>query len=87
MARQKQLPGVEDSVVEEIETAAENYVDHRDSRMNKLTLEIEARDKLIEVLRKHKKNAYSSREFSIELIDGKTKVKVKRGGDDDDDND
>ena len=83
MAKQKQLPGLEDAVVEEIETAAEEYADRRDDRMRKLEGEIEARDALLEILRKHKRKAYSSKEFQVEIVEGKDKVKVKRGGQED----
>ena len=79
MASQMKIPGTE-SKFPEVDTAAESYVEARDVRMAKTVKEIEARGKLVEVMRKNKLSIYRCGEYVITLTDGKPVVKATRDG-------
>ena len=76
MPKQEKLEGFTDKVVEEIEQAAERYVEARDARMAKGLKEQEAQGVLLGILKKHKKLAYATSKYEI-TVTNKEKVKVK----------
>ncbi len=86
MARPKngRLPGIENGkIIKEVSNAAEAYEEARDERMKMLEKEIEAKDHLAEVMKKHKLKVYKDDDFEPPLICffehiGKDNVKVKR---------
>lgn len=87
--RQKKFEGIENEEIKEIRAAAESYVDVRDRRMALTKEEVDHRDKLLEVMEKHGCTEILMDDLSVEIIDGKKKVKVKRSdengdGDDED---
>jgi len=64
MAKQDSLPGTGPARIKEIETAAENYVAARDSRMAWGKTEIAAKKALLELLQKHKQSGYT---YDVEI--------------------
>lgn len=80
--RQKALPGLEKETIGEVDTAAEAYVKERDKRMTMTEKEVAAKDKLIEVMRKHKLTIYKDDNAEppliVTLTDGKPVIKVTR---------
>jgi hypothetical protein len=82
-AKQKRLDGIEpDDRIKEIEDAADNYVDCRDERMGLTDKEVAAKEKLIEVMRKHKKAIYKGEGFTVTLNHKEsTDVKVQTAPD------
>lgn len=81
MARQKELSGIERESIKEIDDAAEAYVTVRDKRMKLTKEEVEKRDGLIEVMRRHRRKVYrddnASPPLLVTLKDGKASVKVQ----------
>lgn len=84
MARSKTeaLPGMERKAIKEIETLADEYVAHRDKRMGALKKELEAKQKLIDAMKKHGQKVYNFEEdgmdVTVELQPGDETVKVKK---------
>lgn len=87
MARGKTetLPGVSNGkIIKEISDAAENYENIRDQRMELTKQEVDANDKLVAVMRKHKIRAYRDDNYhpplTVELAakDATIKAKVRR---------
>ena len=68
---------MEDPVIQEIEDAAEAYVDDRDVRIAKTTLETASHDALLEVMEKHGRHVYKRNGITATVSQGRTKVKVK----------
>lgn len=56
--KQKSLPTMEDTAIEEIEEAALDYAKVRDRRMQLTDQEVTAKDLLLTAMQKHKKMAY-----------------------------
>ena len=75
--RQKKLPGMADVSIQEIDDAAAAFVDVRDNRMALTREEVEASEKLLEVMRKHKLTTYSYDGKTVSIT-SQQKVKVKR---------
>ena len=75
-AKQTALPGLENRDIPEIEEAAERYRDIRDDRIAMSRDEAEAKQSLIEVMKKHNRTVYTHNGLSVTLeeIDN---VKVK----------
>ncbi len=77
--RQQYLPG-EDMAppsIPIVDEAARDYVEFRDARMSALKQEIEAHDKLLSLMQDKGLTEYNFEEFSVR-VDSKTKVKVRR---------
>lgn len=70
----------------DVNKAAEVYVGHRDERMEATKIEVESRDALVEKMRQHGLKEYRDpdSDLLVTLVEGKTKVKVKRAGDEED---
>ena len=83
MARRKkqgELPGVEKQTIKELDDAAEAYVDARDARIKKSEVEAEAKQALIDVMKKHGKQVYrddtTNPPLVVTLVPGKDGVRV-----------
>lgn len=83
MARkQMKIPGTERVKLAEVDTAAENYVDVRDERMELTKKENETKDALIAAMKKHGVQIYKDESTSpplvVVLTPGEDNVTVKR---------
>lgn len=80
MARQMRVPGTEKKTIKELDAAAEAYVEARDARMKKTEKEVEAKEALISVMKKHELTVYKDDDADppliVTLTPGKDKVKV-----------
>jgi hypothetical protein len=80
MARQLRIEGTEETRVKEIDDAAEAYVEARDARMAKTEREVEAKEALIGVMKKHSRDVYRDDDATppliVTLVPGKDAVKV-----------
>ncbi len=77
IARQEQLPGVENSAIKEIEDAALEYAEGRDERMAATRVEVERKTKLIDAMHAANKTEYKRDGIEIKLTVEKEKVRVK----------
>lgn len=82
-------PGVGKKKIPAVEAAAEEYVRVRDRRMDLTDKEVEAKQKLIDLLHKHSKTIgvdgegvlrYRYDDMVIELSPGKENLKVRTAG-------
>ena len=78
---QTELKGIERPVIKAIEDAAEDYETIRDKRMALTEKEIEAKSKLLDLMKKHKCKLYRYDERIVELVPGEDGVKVKKAKD------
>ncbi len=74
---QERLPGTEDAQIVAIEGAAEAYVKVRDKRQALTKLEVEAKGKLLEVMKQNGRKSYVHDDMSVEVIVEKEKVRVR----------
>ena len=77
LERQTPLPGMEDAVMQEIESAALDYADGRDERMAATENEVHLKEKIIAVMHKHGKTDYKHGKIEVHLKVEKETVKVK----------
>ena len=87
MAKQGILPGTLSKRSQEIEEAAETYLDHMDKRLSALKKEVTSKTALIEVMKRLKRKSYRRGKYAVTLISKSTAdVKVERvqEGEDDD---
>jgi len=75
--KQKRLPEMEDAEIEEIEEAARAYVSVRDKRIAASRKEIDAKDTLLDVLKKHKKKHYHHGALDCEIVPEGERLRVK----------
>lgn len=75
--KQGHLPGLEPPSIKEIDEAAEAYYDLNDESWRMRAKVEQARDELLEVMKKHKFNTYTYDDKSVNVI-GKFLVKVKK---------
>jgi len=86
--RQKQLPGLEDPSIPELDKAAEAYVAVRDERMELTKEEVTKRDTVQRLMIEHGLTSYRFDSKVVSIVPGVDKVKVKAvGGDPDDEED
>jgi hypothetical protein len=85
--KQKMIEGTEPESIPEIEEAAEAYREARDARMNKLTVEIERKKELAELMKKHKLVEHKYDGHVVVMESGEPKVRVKTINDDRDETD
>lgn len=87
MRKQKELPGIEKETIGEIDDAAETYQAAKKKRMKLTEKEVEAKDALIAVMKKHKRTAYRDEKvnppLTVILKPGKDGVKVSEEGGED----
>lgn len=76
--KQKGLPTMEDmGQIPELDEAATEYAAIRDKQMRLTDAQIEQRDKLHKLMRKHAKMKYECEGIILELIPGEESIKVK----------
>lgn len=85
--KQQQFEEMKDPTIPEIEKAAENYVRDRDARMEMTKDEAKSHDVLMAAMKKHDLLSYRFGNKLINVVQGATKVKVKRSGDEEDGDD
>lgn len=87
MAGTARLPGMTDAQIEELDTLAVDYKKWQKKRMAALAKEVEAKDKIFDAMKKHKKRKYVYEDTTIEIITTEEKLKVTvadpQEGDDD----
>jgi hypothetical protein len=76
-AKQRRLPGTENSAIQELEDAAAQYADIRDQRMELTKSEAVLKGSLLVMMKAHKKKSYTRDGISIEIIPENEKVKVR----------
>jgi hypothetical protein len=82
MEMQVEIPGVEKERIEEITVAARDYVKARDTRVAASRPEIEKKQSLIALMKKHELTSYADDGLTVELTVAKEKIKVKLDDDD-----
>ena len=75
--RQPRLPTMEDPEIEELESAAEEYADIRDQRMELTPIETKLKSDLLALMKKHSKTSYVHDGFDIRVIVESEKVRVR----------
>ena len=78
--RQPRLPEMQDPILEDLESLAQEYVHHRDKRLASLKQEVPLRDALLNAMKKNGKTTYRRDGIFIAVIPEKEKVKVKITG-------
>lgn len=79
--KQSEMPGAERPVIHDLDSAAEGYVDVRNERMELTAREVEARDVLVGLMRKHGQTVYRvavDEPLLVTLIEGQAKVRVRK---------
>lgn len=76
-AKQKTIPGTEEEFIREVEDAADNYVSCRDERMGLTVKEVEAKEKLIEVMHKYDLSVYKTSDGKVVTVAHKETDDVK----------
>lgn len=76
-AKQKELPGMEDRRIADLDQAALDYAEGRDERMEMTKKEVELKTALIGLMHKHSKKTYTYNGISVELVPEGEKVKVR----------
>jgi len=71
------LPGLEDPAIEELEDTARDYANLRDDRMHLTTKEVEAKETLLGLMKKHKKETYNHDGIEVKITHEKESVKVR----------
>ena len=77
IARQDDLPGMEDRTIKALEDAALDYAEIRDERQALTLREAELKTKLIDLMHQLKKTEYQKGNISISLVVEKEKVRVR----------
>lgn len=75
--KQRDLPGMEERRIPDLHAAAEVYADTRDSRMDLLNREVELKEELLGLMRKHGKKVYLYDSVEIRVVHENETVKVK----------
>ena len=80
--KQADLPTMENRELMDLEAAAIEYVENRDARMSALKEEVKLKQKVLDLMKKHKKTTYSHGGITIEVVpvDEKIKVRVEKEG-------
>ena len=79
---QKRLPGTEDAAIEDLEEAAQFYAKARDQRIAIQRREIDQKDVLLKIMKRHKKSNYVHGGISIEIVPEGERLKVRIVDDD-----
>ncbi len=74
---QKNLPGMEDTQITEIEDLALAYAGVRDDRMQALKTEVELKQKLLTAMKKAGKQVYRRHNVEVSIVHEEETVKVK----------
>ena len=77
--KQTEIPGTERTVLPNVTSAAESYVDVRDQRMKLTTEEVSKREILVMEMKEAGLDSYVDEEAGLEIvIEHRDKVKVRR---------
>lgn len=76
-AKQKELPGMEDKKLEDLEAAAVEYAEGRDERMEMTKKEVELKTNLMGMMHRYKKKTYVCDGIEINVVPEGEKVKVR----------
>jgi hypothetical protein len=76
-AKQKSLEGMEDREIKELQDAAISYAEIRDERMSLNRQEIELKEKLLALMKAHKKQTYVYNGVEVNIVHEEETVKVK----------
>jgi hypothetical protein len=92
--RDRDLPGMEDRAIAELETLAADYADIRDRRIALNAEEGDLKSRVMAEMRRQKKELYKRNGIEIRIVRGDDDVKVKvstadpgNGGDEEEDDD
>ena len=75
--RQQKLPGTEDSKIAPLESAAQEYAELRDQRMELNAEESKLKQKLLNLMKQHGNTTYKRAGIEIKLVTDEETVKVK----------
>lgn len=75
--KQARLPGMEDSAIQDIEDAANEYFNLMKVRVAALTREVAAGQVLLDIMKKHGKTTYHREGMHVTTTETKEKVHVK----------
>lgn len=75
--RQKKLPTMEDNRLEDLEDAALRYAEIRDERQALTRREVDAKDVLHTLMKRHEKTIYRVESMEIKIVAKDETVKVK----------
>lgn len=75
--KQKDLPGMEDWPLKDLEDWAEGHVEIRDKRMGLTKKEVESIEEGLALMKKHRKQKYHRGAVRIEVVTEKERVKVR----------
>jgi hypothetical protein len=78
--RQNRLPEMDDPEIDGLHSLAEDYAELRDKRMAVGKQEVELKEKLLDLMKAHKKEHYHHDGIDITVVHEKEKVKVKVTG-------
>jgi hypothetical protein len=81
--RQADLPGFEDKHLKDLEEAAYSYAKIRDKRVSLLRQEVDMKELLLTLMKRHDKKLYRVEELEIKVVPTEETVKVKILEDDD----
>lgn len=81
MEMQTEIPGTEKHRIEEITVAAGEYVKARDARIAASRPELERKEYLLSLMKKHELKTYTDDGLSVEITVSKEKLKVKLNDD------
>jgi hypothetical protein len=89
MGKQADIPGTERASAKhkDLVKAAEDYIEKRDERMALTKLEVAAKLKVIDLMKKYEIKDHIEDDIEISLKASEEKLKVKRVGDDASDDD
>ena len=77
LARQTELPGMSDRKLKDLHEAAFVYADARDARVKATAPEVEAKTKLLELMKKHKLEHHKFDNVAVDLVHEKENVRVR----------
>jgi hypothetical protein len=76
-AKQTEMPGMEDREIKPLKETALEYAEMRDQRMELGSKESELKDKLLALMKEHKKETYRYGGIEIRVVHDLETVKVK----------
>lgn len=76
-AKQTEIPGMEDRGLEDLNSAARDYAEVRDERMELTERESGLKAQLLGLMNKHNKKSYVFDGIEIHIVPGEETVKVK----------
>lgn len=75
--RQERLPGTGDAKLADLHRAALDYADIRDQRQALTSDEVELKGKLLDLMKKYKKEEYVYEDVSVRIVHEEETVKVR----------